>query len=168
MSSQVKKGIYRSTLPKPSRLLRGSTSSSSGSSNRTRRSNGSSSETRAKCSLQEGDMLHTVTDHEEKTRPHSVIVTYLGDDIECTNKREIYSRAQVSFPKIHAGEPEPYNIIVRKTNRRVTGVELTRAYHSNPSFPRFLSAKYLNGGSGSGSASRRQTQKAKRQAKLDW
>ena len=135
-------------------------------------------------------MLHTVTDHEEKSRPHSVIVTYLGDDIECTNKREIYSRAQLSFPKIHAGEPEPYNIIVRKTNRRVTGVELTRAYHSNPSFPRFLSAKYLHGGSDSGrsvsgrsvsgrsvsgrsvsgrsGSGQRQTQKAKRQAKLDW
>jgi len=164
MSSQVKKGIFRSTLPQPSRLLRPPTSSSNSSSNRTRRSSGSSSEKMVKCSLQEGDMLHTVTDHEMKARPHSVTVTYLGDDIECTNKREIYSRAQVSFPKIHAGEPEPYNIIVRKTNRRVTGVELTRAYHSNPSFPRFLSAKYLNGGS----ASRRKTQKAKRQVKLDW
>jgi len=164
MSSQVKKGIYRSTLFKPSRLLRPSTSSSS--SNRSTRK--SSSEKRVKCSLQEGDMLHAVTDHEEKSRPHSVTVTYLGDDIECTNKREIYSRAQLSFPKIHAGEPEPYNIIVRKTNRRVTGVELTRAYHSNPSFPRFLSAKYLHGGSGSGRSGSRQTQKAKRQAKLDW
>ena len=108
-------------------------------------------------------MLHTVTDHETKPRPYSVTVTYLGDDIECTNKREIYSRAQLSFPKIHAGEPEPYNIIVRKKNSRVTGVELTRAYHVNHSFPKNLTAKYLSGGSGS---SRRKTQKAKKQALL--